>query len=701
MIKLETLLTLDDSAMLSPNLCDRFSERDLGALGRLVVDGYKRDLQSRAKWEKRMQSAMNLALQVQQDKSFPWPNCSNIAFPLVTIAALQWQARAYPALVEGNQVVKCRVVGSDPNGMKQAAASRVSTHMSYQVMEEDEAWEEQHDRMLISVPIVGTAFKKSYYSGRKGCNISELVLAQDLVLDYYATSVNDCARKTHRIPLSRNEIHEKSVRGVFRDVTGESWLEGTPQPVAAQKSDLRRGMSEPTPDDTTPFRGLEQHVSLDLDGDGYAEPYIITVEETTETVLRIVTRFEPVDIERVGNRIVAIRSIEYFTKYGFIPAPDGGIYDIGFGILLGPLNESVNTIINQMVDAGTMANTAGGFLSRGVKIRGGSYTFAPLEWKRVDSTGEDLQKGIVPLPVREPSAVLLQLLPLLINYTNRISGSTDAATGENPGQNTPAETQRSMVEQGTKIYNAIFKRIWRSMKEEFKKLFILNARYLPVESRYGDGPDSVVLRADYMQDTRAVVPAADPNLASDTIRFQQATLVKQAAATTGGYDRDAVERMWLRSLKVDGYEALFKGSDKVPPLPNPKMMLEEAKAKVKEMQIKAHLQEVALKIQSDQEKVKAQVDLLKAQAAKALVEAGGNQAAQRVREFEVQVAAKESEHKTLQGYLELAMKGMQDDKSGGVSGLESPQSHQGGDGGADGQDGGGQGGMGGGAFYGG
>src|SRR3990170_2555688 len=160
MFELDTKITLDREAIKAPNLCDRFQGEDLQTLGRHVFEGYKRDKHSRFKWEKRTQAAMDLAMQVQKDKSFPWPGCSNIAFPLVTIAALQFHSRAYPAIVTGTDVVKCRVIGPDPTGEKTARATRISTHMSWQVLEEQSEWEEQKDRLLINLPIVGTVFAK-------------------------------------------------------------------------------------------------------------------------------------------------------------------------------------------------------------------------------------------------------------------------------------------------------------------------------------------------------------------------------------------------------------------------------------------------------------------------------------------------------------------------------------------------------------
>lgn len=584
MLNLDSKITLDKNAILSPNLCDRFSPDDLSKIGNCVWEGYDRDLRSRAKWERRTQAAMDLAMQVQRDKNFPWPGCSNIAFPLVTIAALQFHSRSYPAIIAGTEVVKCRVIGPDPSGAKTERAARISMHMSWQCLEEDEAWEEQKDRTLINLPIVGTNFAKSFYDSTKGRRTVEFVSAQDLVLDYWAKSLECCPRKTHQIPYFRNMLHTEIEKGTFRDIRDQAWY-GQP-PVheddsgADAKRDNRKGLIPPQPDDTTPFPMLEQHVDLDLDGDGYAEPYIITIEKTSRCVLRIVTGFDrPEDItyNSRGN-IVSIRRMEYFTKYELIPSPDGGIYGVGFGVLLGPLNESTNSLINQLVDAGTMSITAGGFLGRGAKIRGGKYTFSPFEWQRVDSTGEDLQKSMVPLPVREPNNVLFQLLSLLINYVERLSGTTDPMVGENPGQNTTAETMRTMVQEGQRVYSAVFKRIWRCMKEEFRKGYILNGIYMPIRKSFGDG--QFVLREDYLQNPDEVAPSADPNISSDQMALTLATALKAAAASTPGYNIEEVEKRYLKALKVDGIEQVYPGIKATGMPKDPKLQIAEMKNQV-------------------------------------------------------------------------------------------------------------------------
>lgn len=646
MLTLNNHLTLNAEAIRSPNLCDRFDKEDLDAIGNWVFDGYTADKQSRFKWEKRTDSAMDLAMQLQKEKNFPWANCSNIAFPLVTISAMQFHARAYPTIIQGTDIVKMRVVGPDPDDTLHTQAHRISTHMSYQVLEEDQGWEEQHDRLLLILGITGSCFVKTFYDPAKRHNVSELVLPRDLVINYWATSVEECPRKTHRIPLSRNEIREGVLSDTYRDVLDEEWYQ---QPILPQltseqiKSDRRIGQQQAMqPDETTPYYGLEQHCNLDLDDDGYAEPYIILVEENSKCVLRIVSRVgQEADITRVQRGkykgdIVSVRAEESFTKYSFIPSPDGGIYDVGFGVLLGPLNESVNSIINQLVDAGTMANTAGGFLGRGAKIRGGVYTFQPFGWQRVDSMGEDLHKSIFPLPVREPSAVLFQLLGMLVNYTNRISGSTDAMVGENPGQNTPAQTQQSMIEMGSKIYNAIFKRVWRGMKEEFRKLYLLNATYLPILSRqFGNGQDSIS-QEDYKGDPNKVVPVADPNITSEQQEIQQAMMLKQLSQGPG-FNQDFVNRKVLKAMRIDDLDKVYPGmgsKDATPPPVDPKLQIAQMKTQVDQGRLQLDQQQHMMDLIEERKLTVAKIVELEAKAAMELAQADGVQAGHELARFD-------------------------------------------------------------------
>jgi chaperonin GroES len=646
MLNLENKIKLDKDTIECPNLAVYFSEQDLTAIGQYVHAKYLADAQSREPWVRRNTAALDLAMQVQRDKNFPWPNASNVAFPLITIAALQFHSRAYSAILPSAEPVQVRVIGPDPTGEKTQRAERVGKYMSWQVMEQDADWEEQLDRALLYVPIAGTGWKKTYWDGGKECNQSDFVPATDLVLDYWARSVTDCPVKTHIIPMSRNTMHSRILEGVFCDVRECEWYMGdAPQPPQTAESvakDNRLGLTTPQPSEATPFICLEQHCCLDLDQDGYAEPYIVTFEQDTQTILRIVCRFDrESDIERNAQReIIRIHGTEYFTKIPFLPSPDGGIMDIGFGTLLGPLNESVNSTINQLLDAGTLANTAGGFLGRGAKIRGGVYNFSPFQWNRVDSTGDDLKKSILPLPIREPSNVLFQLLSLLINYTEKISGAVDVTTGGNPGQNTPASSFQGMVSQGEKVYAAIFKRIWRSMKEEFKKLYLLNGRFLPSEGVMFAGTTKYISKADFLDDPGAVAPVADPTILSDQAKLAQATALEGLAKGNPAYDQDEVQRMLLRALKIPNIEKIYKGVKSAPPPPpDVRVQIEQLKVQAKTADLGWKRQQFIASLMEQRRLNEAKIVEMYAQAALLEKQAGGVQAGNQIKAFQAIIDA--------------------------------------------------------------
>ena len=610
--------------MYEANIANLLCKEDLTTIGVQVVKDFDNDLLSRSSWEKRTEASLKLALQVAETKNFPWANASNVKFPLITIAALQYHARSYPVLIDSDLPVKCRVVGDDKDGLRALRSTRVEQHMSYQLLEEDEDWESEMDKVLITQPIIGCAFKKTYYDPVKKHNISENVLAKDLVVNYWTKSLENAHRVTHVLQMTTNEIYERVARGLWLDVS-----EGRRQQQASiamgdslqNAQDRAQGMSPPEPNDSsTPIEMLEQHCHIDFDDDGYAEPYIVYVRRDNKKVARIVARYTQADVERnKDNVILSIKAEQYFTKYPFVPSPDGGFYDLGFGVLLGPLNESINTIINQLVDAGTMANTAGGFLSRGIKLRGGNYSFNPMEWKHVDTTGDDLRKGIVPLPVREPSQVMFTLLNLLINYGERIGGSVDILSGQNPGQNTPAETTRTMAEQGMKIFNGIFKRTHRSLKQEFRKLYRLNQIFVTEDTPYVSNAKSagIVLASDYAGPVTDVMPTADPSVTSDAQRMNQAAAIAQrVAATPGLYNRYEAEYSFLKAMKVTNIDKILpdpKGPNAVPPPVNPKLQIEQLKQQTKQAEMDLSMKMGLLKLMSEAELNQAHIQKLEAE----------------------------------------------------------------------------------------
>ena len=653
-LKLNKRLTFDKDLVKSPNLTSSFGEEDLDAIGGWVWDGYFRDKVSRYKWEKRTEAALDLALQVQKNKTFPWPGSSNVIFPLITIAALQFSSKSYSNIIQGTDVVRYRIIGDDEGGILKARAERIGRHMSWQVLEEDEAWEEQHDRLLINLAIVGTNFVKTFFCNHAGAPVGELVTAQDLVLDYYAKSVDSAARKTQCLRMSRNEIWENCARGIWRDVRKDEWFCNMPTystyDQSEPKKDNREGQEPPQSDSVTPLRTLEQHVDIDFDDDGYAEPYIITIEEQTHCVCRIVSRIDnydtQVDVNGKGE-LLGIRPTEFFTKYGFIPSPDGAIYDLGFGTFLGPINESVNTGINQIFDYGTMMNSIGGFLGRGAKIRGGVYTMAPWEWKRVDAPGDDLRKNIVPYERDNGTAVgvLFQMVGLLIEYANRVAGTMDTQVGENPGQNTPAETFRGMQEQGMAVYGTIFKRVWRSMKDEFKKRYLVNRHSLDINQPKRFGVKGLVRAEDYIGSEDEIAPVADPNVPSATMRINQSIAVTQRAMVVPGYEIPEVEKSFLKSLRVEDIDRLYPGPGNTTfQMPNPKLQVEQGKQAIKQMELKYKAMELQMTLMEQKRVNTATIDKLKAEAAKLLASIGVDKAEAAIKGFELMLKTIESQN---------------------------------------------------------
>ena len=643
-----------------PNIAEVLDEGDLNTISYYVWKGFETDLESRSAWEKRTEDAMKLALQVSEAKSFPWPGASNVKFPLITIAALQFHARSYPVLINGETPVQCRVIGDDPTGKKDERAHRVAQHMSYQILEEDTNWESEMDRVLISQPIVGCAFKKSYFDPILKHNVSENILAKDFVVNYWTKHLDTSPRITQILYLQKNDIYERVARGLWSEMK-EGRPAAVPQSNMTLAQNKAQGMSAPDSiDDSTPYEILEQHTFIDFDGDGYAEPYIIWMRRDTKQVLRIVARYFETSIEKdAKGNVLSIQPETYFTKYPFIPSPDGGFYDLGFGSLLGPLNQSIDTLLNQLIDTGTMANTAGGFLSRGIKLRGGNYNFAPLEWKHVDTTGDDLRKGIMPLPVREPSQVLFTLLSMLINYGERIGGSVDILSGQNPGQNTAAETTRTMAEQGMKIFSGIFKRTYRSLKDEFRKLYRLNQLYLQgIEDYNSDTGQNFIAAEDYSGPVSDVRPSADPNIVSDTQRIQQASALLQLATTTPGMNMYEVQKNYLKAMKVSNIEQLLpdpKGPNAIKQGPSEKVQIEMMKQQAKAQEFQAEMQLAVAKLMQQAELQQAKIHKLEADAILAVEQAGGVSTGHDIAMLDAQIGAARAKQEGIQDSLKTVM----------------------------------------------
>ncbi len=578
-------------------------ELDLDKIGGDIVKGYEADVSSRSGWMGEMKEAMALALQIMEKKNHPWQGASNIKMPLLTEAAIQFNSMMYPALIPPVNIVKGRIVGFDPDGQKQESSIRVSKHMSWQLLEEMEEWEEEMDIGLIVQPLLGNMYKKTYFDDYKARNASDMLLPKEFVFDYNAKNLEQAFRKTHVIAMTSNDLKKEQLAGNFIKV------ELSP-PV--QKDKEKPGESPPQVDSSTQYDMLECHTYLDLDDDGLLEPYIVTVEHASKKVVRITTGYDLDDIlTNAEGDIIDVPQLQYFTKYGFVPNPDGGSLDLGLGKLLGPTNHAVNTLINQLIDAGTKSIMGGGFLGRGIRIKGGNLKFTMGEYKRVDTPGQDLARNIVHLPSTEPSGTLFNLLGLLINAGQRLASTLDSQVGENPGQNQKATTTQIVEQNGQKIFNGIYKRNLRSLKKELKKLFYLNSKNLAPEAYLnvldGDFPKEMaqtIKRADYNLENINIIPAADSQYTSQQQKMMKAQALLQKIPL-GVNPKVALKR----ALEAEEQPGIDEIMDYEAP-PNPEVIKQQDDSRL----AWANFELEVIKVQQDDIKVQSQAILALAKA---------------------------------------------------------------------------------------
>jgi len=571
-----------EAQVLITNLADQQSVDVIADLTTKTIEGYKTDLASRTEWEELNKQIIDLAKLHVKKKTYAGEVVANVKYPLIINACIQFASRAYPELIKGNNVVRGKVNGADPTGAKLEKAQRISEFMSFQLLSHMDCWEEGVDQLLFTLPAIGCAFKKSYFDSIERKNVSSLVFADDLVVNYFAESLERAPRVTHKIYLYHNEIVERITSGTFIKFN----IAELGQAVSDKTSDI---------DDETPHLFLEQHRLYDLDKDGYQEPYIVTIHEATQKLVRISPRWASDGVIRTNDKqgmqdpngaIVKIIPEQYFTRYLFMPSVDGGFYGMGFGSLLMSTNSAINTLLNQLIDAGTLSNRQSGFLGRGLRLgRGKAIQLKSGEWKPVDVTGDDLRKNVFPMPVREPSNVLFQLLGLLIEAGKELAGMTDILAGNSPGANVPAESVLALIEQGLQLYSAAHKRIHRSQYKEFKKIKRLNALYLD-QMTYGLVLDDeqAIVQADFSSADFDIEPVSDPN---STTMVQRLLKAKALLDLRGqGLDDKEILRRYLIALDIEDIDAFF---------PEEEAGQEEKQLAMQKMQLE--LQELTAKIE--------------------------------------------------------------------------------------------------------
>jgi chaperonin GroES len=440
------------------------------------------------------------------------------------------------------------------------------------------------DRLLLMVAIMGTMFKKTYYDPHTEKICSKLVDPREVTINYFADSITDANRISQNVYLYKREYIERQRSGAYAEVD-------IGDPTSADHDDP--GIS--TTDSSLPYVFIEQETWLDMDDDDLDEPYTVTFQKSSGKVVAIYPRFRPEDITVKGGEVVRVKDHSVYTLYGFIPNPESHIYYLGFGHLLGPINESVNTIVNQLVDAGTLSNMQSGFLGKGLRVQKGDVTLRPGQWQSVNAIGDDLRKQIVPLPAKDPSTTLFQLLGTLITSGKELASVAEIFVGKMPGQNTPATTTMATIEQGMKVFTAIYKRIYRSLTEEFKKIFRLNGIYLDYNTAVSV-LDEPIGPEEFDNKEYDICPGADPTAVSGTERLLKAQGLMELMAAFGPaglLDPVKVLQRILEAQEQPNWEELIPGMAETgqatppPPQPDPKQM--EMQMKMQAEQEKAGL----------------------------------------------------------------------------------------------------------------
>src|SRR5262245_618361 len=426
--------------------------------------------------------------------------------------------------------------------------------MSWQCLTQMKEWEDEVDKLLHVLPIVGTVFKKTYNDPKHRRNFGLMVRAENLVINYRAKSMELAPRISEELSLYPQEIESNIRAGLFINQT-----------YPAENTE--------TNDEDAPRKFIEQHRWLDLDDDGFREPYIVTVHKQSQKVARIVARFEIDGIEaNDSGKILHIEAEHYYVKYDFLPSMDGGIYGTGLGRLLRPINKAVNTTLNMMIDTGHLNVVASGFIGKGLSMHTGSVRFKPGEWKTLNVPGNTIKEAMVQLQFPEPSQVLFALLGLLIQAGEKIGSIKDVLTGDMSTVQLQPTTLLALIEQGLKVFTGIFKRIRRAMKVEYQRYYDLNRDHLPDDAEYQEGDEwKEITRGDYAKGA-GVEPIADENMVSDAQRLARAQLLHE-------YKDDPlcnpleIRRRIFAAANVEEIDKIIP--EQMPPQPPPPMVVFE------------------------------------------------------------------------------------------------------------------------------
>jgi hypothetical protein len=546
------------------NLAEVIDEQDLGRLGSELYQDTQSYKDSRADWEKAYTQGLDLLGFKYESRTEPFQGASSATHPVLAEAVTQFQALAYKELLPAEGPVRTQVIGLDTPDI-QDQADRVSEFMNYQIMDIMKEYEPEFDQMLFYLPLSGSTFKKVYYDETLGRAVSKFIQAQDIIVPYTANSIDDAESVVHVIKISENELRKQQVSGFYRDIELEASDELTQDNDVKSKERQLEGvtMSGQTED---VFTLLECHVNLDLEGfedmnpqtgepTGIKLPYIVTIEEGSREVLSIRRNYLQNDPLK--------KKVNYFVHFKFLPG--FGFYGNGLIQMIGGLSRTATQALRQLLDAGTLSNLPAGFKQRGIRIRDDAQSIQPGEWRDVDAPGGNLRDAFMTLPYKEPSQTLLQLMGVVVQAGQRFASIADMQVGDG-NQQAAVGTTVALLERGSRTMSAIHKRIYSSMKEEFKLLANVFKLYLPPEYPYDVvGGQRTIKQADF-DDKVDIIPVADPNIFSQTQRISIAqTELQLAMANPGIHNMYEVYRTMYSALGIRDIDRILLKPDQPTP----------------------------------------------------------------------------------------------------------------------------------------
>jgi hypothetical protein len=507
------------------NLAEFLPDEVLDELGSDLTGKYQDYNASRKDWEQSYTKGLDLLGFKYDMRTEPFQGASGATHPVLAEAVTQFQALAYKELLPANGPVRTQVVGA-PNQEKAQQAERVKDYMNYELMEKMEDYEPEFDSMLFYLPLAGSAFKKIYYDELEQRAMSKFVPADDLIVPYSATSLEDAEAVIHRVKMSKNDLRKQQIGGFYLDI--ELGTPGYEENDVEKKERELEGQRKSKDDDI--YTLLECHVNLDLEGfehtdnegepSGIKIPYIVTVELATRKVLSIRRNYEIGDPNK--------NKIDYFVHFKFLPGL--GFYGFGLIHMIGGLSRTATAALRQLLDAGTLSNLPAGFKMRGIRIRDDAQSIQPGEFRDVDAPGGNLKDSFMMLPFKEPSATLLNLMGIVVQAGQRFASIADLQIGDG-NQQAAVGTTVALLERGSRTMSAIHKRIYSSLKKEFKLLARVFKLYLPPEYPYDVVGGQRMIKQQDFDDRVDIVPVADPNIFSQTQRISLAQTELQLATS--------------------------------------------------------------------------------------------------------------------------------------------------------------------------